>query len=165
MAIQSMQLDPNAASYTDNEIVGKINTATDNITRASSVAAAARPIATGEVTNTHIAADAAIAKTKLGALAIGNADVAADAAIAKTKLGALAIVDADVSEIGGGKLTAGSVTNTQVATGIAKDNLDAMTDITRGYIKTNPITGEFKVIAIHRQADGKLDVEYDNVAV
>ena len=105
MTIASMQLDPNAASYTDNQIVGKINTATTQITRASSVAAAARPIASGEVSNTEL------------------------------------------------------------ATGVAKTNLDAMTDIARGYIKTNPVTGEFKIVSIHRQADGKLDVEYDNVAV
>jgi hypothetical protein len=31
MAIQSMQLDPNAAAYTDDEIVGKINTATAKV--------------------------------------------------------------------------------------------------------------------------------------
>ena len=37
MAIQSMQLDPNAASYTDDEIVGKINTASANITRAGCI--------------------------------------------------------------------------------------------------------------------------------
>ena len=37
MAIQSMQLDPNAQSYTDNEIVGKVNTATAQISRASAV--------------------------------------------------------------------------------------------------------------------------------
>ena len=33
MAIQSMQLDPNATSYTDDEIVGKINAAGVGITR------------------------------------------------------------------------------------------------------------------------------------
>ena len=105
MVIQSMQLDPNAASYTDNDIVGKVNTATAQITRASSVAAAARPIASGEVSNTELAA------------------------------------------------------------GVAKTNLDAMANTARGYIKTNPVATEFKVIAIHLQASGKLDVEYDDVAV
>ena len=60
MATQSMILDPNAAAYTDDEIVGKINTATAQITRASSVAAVARPIASGEVTNTELAAAAGI---------------------------------------------------------------------------------------------------------
>lgn len=105
MAIASMQLDPNAAAYTDDQIVGKVNTATAQITRAGSVAAAARPIGSGEVTNTQLGA------------------------------------------------------------GAGKANLDAMADTARGYVKTNPIAGEFKVIAIHRQATGKLDVEYDDVAV
>jgi hypothetical protein len=33
MAIQSFELDPNAAAYTDDEIVDKINSATSAITR------------------------------------------------------------------------------------------------------------------------------------
>ncbi len=139
MAIVSMQLDPNAQSYTDDQIVGKVNTATANITRASSVDAAARPIAALEVTDGMIATGAI--KTKLGGEADGNKLVSASLA------------------------AAAGVTNAQVATDQAKASLDAMTDITRGYIKTSPITGEFKVVAIQRQADGKLDVEYDNVAV
>ena len=48
MAIQEMELDPNAAAYTDDEIVGKVNTASANITRAGSVEATARPIETGD---------------------------------------------------------------------------------------------------------------------
>lgn len=105
MATQSMTLDPNAAAYTDDQIVGKVNTATAQITRAASVAAAARPIADAEVTSAKLDA------------------------------------------------------------GVAKTNLDAMTDTARGYVKTSPITGQFKVIAIERQSDGKLKVEYDDVAV
>ncbi len=114
MAIQSFQIDPGGTAYTDDEIVGKINTATADITRANSVAAAARPIASGEV---------------------------------------------DTAE-----LAAGAVTNTEMGASAAKDNLSAMADIERGYVQTNPITGEFKVISIHRQSDGLLDVEYDDVA-
>lgn len=105
MAIQSMTLDPNAAAYTDDQIVGKINSASAQITRAAAVAAAARPIAAGEVGSTELAA------------------------------------------------------------GVAKANLDSMTDVGRGYIKTSPTTGMFKIIALERQADGKLKVEYDDVAV
>ncbi len=105
MAIASMVLDPNAQAYTDDQIVGKVNTATAQITRAASVAAAARPIADGEV-------------------------VAA-------------------------KLDAG----------VAKTNLDAMTDTARGYVKTSPTSGQFRVVAVERQADGKLKIEYDDVAV
>ena len=37
MAIVSMQLDPNAASYTDDEIVGKVNAASANITRSGCI--------------------------------------------------------------------------------------------------------------------------------
>lgn len=43
MAIEKVYLDPNAAAYTDNEIVGKVNTATASITRANTVSEAALP--------------------------------------------------------------------------------------------------------------------------
>ena len=110
-----MLLDPNAVVYTDDDIVGKVNTATANITRAGSVDAAARPIAAGEV---------------------------------------------DTPE-----LAAGAVTGTELDATAAKDNLDGMTDTARGYVQTNPITGEFPVISVQRQAGGNLDVDYDDVAV
>jgi len=139
MAIQSMVLDPNAQSYTDDQIVGKVNSATAQITRASSVAAAARPIASGEVGATEIAAGAI--KSKLGAETDGNKLVSASLA------------------------AAAGVTNAQVAVGQAKANLDAMADVDRSYVKTSPTSGQFKVIAIERQADGKLKVEYEDVAV
>ncbi len=105
MAIQSFQLDPNAQAYTDDEIVGKVNAASTQITRASSVAAAARPIGAGEVTNTELDSSA------------------------------------------------------------AKANLDAMSDTDRGYIKTDPSAGQYKVVSLERQADGKMNVKYDDVAV
>jgi len=76
MAIQSMSLDPNAAAYTDDEIVGKINSATAAITRESA---------------------------------------------------------------------------------LSQDDLNI--------VKTAPAAGEFSVKNIHRDASGKLDVEYDDVAV
>ncbi len=139
MAIQQMLLDPNAASYTDDQIVGKVNSATAQITRASSVAAAARPIATGEVDATALATGAI--KTKLGTEADGDKLVSASLA------------------------AAAGVTNAQVATGLAKASLDAMTDLLRGYIKTSPVTTQFKVVSIQRAADGKLQASYDDVAV
>ena len=105
MAIQKMALDPNAAAYTDDEIIAKVNAASAQITRAGSVAAAARPLGTGEVTSTVL----------------------------------------DV--------------------GVAKANLDAMTDTARGYVKTVPIAGQFKVVSIQRKSDGKLEASYDDVAV
>jgi hypothetical protein len=41
MVKQSFLLDPNAQSYTDDEIVGKVNTATAQITRADAIEGAA----------------------------------------------------------------------------------------------------------------------------
>jgi len=134
-----MVLDPNAATYTDDQIVGKINAATAQITRAGSVAATARPIATGEVDATALAAGAI--KTKLGTEADGNKLVSASLA------------------------AAAGVTNAQVAAGLAKANLDALADTARGYIKTSPTTGQFKIVSIERDADGKLKSDYDDAAV
>lgn len=42
MAIQSMQLDPNAATYTDDQIVAKVNAATTKVAAASLAAGAAK---------------------------------------------------------------------------------------------------------------------------
>ena len=51
MAIVKDYLDPNAASYTDDEIVGKVNTATSNITRAGSIeGTAASALDTDDIT-------------------------------------------------------------------------------------------------------------------
>lgn len=112
MAKQSFQLDPDAVVYTNDEIVGKVNSATANITRAGSVESAARPIAAGEVDTTELA-DGAVESGKLD-------------------------------------------------TGVAKANLDSMGDTERSYIKTDPQSGEKPIIAMQRDADGKLDVDNDD---
>ena len=94
MVIQKVYLDPNAAAYTDNEIVGKINTATANITRASSVAAAARPIAAGEVGATELANEAFLTteKTKLTGI---EASATADQTGAEIRDAIVALADLD----------------------------------------------------------------------
>ena len=125
MAIQSFQLDPNAQSYTDDEIVGKVNSATDNITRADSIEGTA----------------------------------------------ASALDSDDISE-GTSNLydTGAPPTDDEVVTAIN----DASNSITReaalsqddlNIVKTNPVGGEFKVKAIHRDSTGKLDIEYEDTAV
>lgn len=114
MALQTMTIDPAATSYTDDEIIGKINSASNNISRADSVTAAARPIAVGE--------------------------------------------------IGADEIEDGSISNVELTATAAKDNLNALSDTTREYVKTRPTTGKFKVIACHRNASGHLEVEYDDVA-
>ena len=122
MTIASMTIDPDATSYTNNEIVTKVNDATNDITRAGSVDAAARPIEAGEVDTTELA-DGAVEEAKIGATA---------------------------------------VTNPKLATGAAKTNLDAMALTDRGYVSTNPVTGEYKITAIQRDSAGDLDIEYDD---
>ena len=138
MSIQTMILDPNAASYTDDQIVGKVNSATAQITRANSVAGTARPIAASEVDATALAAGAI--KTKLGSETDGNKLVSASLA------------------------AAAGIINAQVASGLAKANLDALADTARGYIQTAPTSGQFKIVSMQRQADGKMAVKYDDVA-
>ena len=115
MAIASFTLDPNATSYTDDEIVGKVNSASADITRAGSVDPTARPIEAGEVDTAELAANA--------------------------------------------------VTNAKADSSLAKDNLSAMSDTVRGYIKTDPASGEFPVVNVQRDSVGKLDVDYDDVAI
>ena len=78
MALEKVYLDPNATTYTDDDIVGKVNAATANITRAGSVEAAARPIESGEVDTTELATGA-VDNTILGTgIAKDNLDAMAD---------------------------------------------------------------------------------------
>jgi len=186
MAIEKIYLDPNATSYTDDQIVGKVNTATANITRASSVAAAARPIANLEVTDAHIATAAGIAKTKLAALEIVNADVAAGAAIAKAKLAALAIVNADVdagAAISADKTADGTTNKVFTATedtklGTIEDNATAdqtgvevrdlvvaLADDDRKLVISRPTTGQKKIYAVQTHTDGMQEIEQSSTPV
>ena len=103
MTIASIVLDPAATSYTDNEVIEKINSATAGITRSNSVAAVARPIEGGEVGVTEL------------------------------------------------------------FNGVAKENLDSMVDIERGYPKTDPQSGEYKIVSIQVDATEKLRTNYDDV--
>lgn len=105
MALATLTLDPDAAVLTDDQHVDAINAASNQITRASSVTAAARPIETAEVTSTELDSTA------------------------------------------------------------ARDNLKAMTDVGREVMLTRPVSGEFPIIAMHRDAAGLVEVEYDDVAI
>ena len=124
MAIQSMQLDPNAASYTDDEIVGKVNAASANITRAGCIEGTA-------------------------ASALDSDDIGE---------GSSNLYD-----------TGAPPTNNEVVTAINS----ATNSITReaalsqddlNIVKTAPAAGEFLIKNIHRDADGKMDIEYDDTA-
>lgn len=65
MVLQIFTLDPAAAAaLTDNEHVDAINAASNQITRVSSVSAAARPLEADEVTSTEIA-DGSVSATDM----------------------------------------------------------------------------------------------------
>ena len=125
MAIQSMQLDPNAASYTDDEIVGKVNAATANITRAGSIEGTA-------------------------ASALDSDDIG-EGSSNLYDTGAPPTDDEVVTAINN---ASNSITREAA---LSQDDLNI--------VKTAPTSGEFSVKNIHRDSTGKLDIEYDDVAV
>ena len=139
MAKQSFQLDPNAATYTDNEIVGKVN--------AAAVKVDADQVEDGVTNKIYTGTE----QTKLAGVAEGAevnpADLAALDATANTKLAGIE-EGADVNPTGGEMQTA----------------ILALDDATRKLIKTDPQAGEFTVLAVQRDLSGKLDVDYDDVA-
>ena len=124
MAIQSMQLDPNAASYTDDEIVGKVNTATANITRAGCIEGTA-------------------------ASALDSDDIGEGSS--------------NLYDTGAPPTDEEVVTAINNATGaITREAALSQDDL--NIVKTNPAAGEFLIKNIHRDADGKMDIEYDDTA-
>jgi len=128
MAIQSMQLDPNAAAYTDDEIVDKVNAATANITRAGSIEGTA-------------------------ASALNSDDISEGSGnLYDTGEPIPALTNEDV--IDAINNASGSITREAA---LSQDDLNI--------VKTNPIVGEYPIKNIHRMADGKMDIEYDDVAV
>lgn len=166
MAIQSMQLDPNAASYTDDEIVGKVNSATTDITREDAVNADAvfdgttnKAFTGTEQTKLGTVEDSATADQTGGE--IKTAYEAEANAYTDTKDTKLTGIEADATadqtgdEIVSG-INAGSTAITREAA-LSQDDLNI--------IKTNPTTGEYKIKNIHRDSTGKADIEYEDVAV
>lgn len=124
MAIQSFVLDPNAQSYTDDEIVGKVNAATAKVT--------ADQIEDGSTNHVFTATD----DTKLtGIEDSATADQTGDEIVTAINGGSSAITREGA---------------------LSQDDLKI--------VKTNPAGGEFLVKNIHRDATGKLDVEYDDTA-
>ena len=156
MALQSMQLDPNAAAYSDDEIVGKVNAATAAITRADAVE---------EVTLKESATFKKYTGTEQSKLTgieegadVNPADLAALDSTASTKLGGIE-EGADANPTDDEVVTAINNASTAITreAALSQDDLKV--------VKTNPVSGEFLIKNIHRDADGKMDIEYDDVAV
>lgn len=151
MAIQTMELDPNAQSYTDNEIVGKVNSATTDIT--ANVDADA--ISDGTTNKAYTGTE----QTKLSGIEDSATADQTEADIktlfswtASPEDGATADQSGDeiVSAINGG------------SSAITREGALSQDDLK--IIKTNPTTGEYQIKNIHRGSDGKAQIEYDDVA-
>ena len=136
MAIQSFQLDPNAQSYTDDEIVGKVNSATANITRAGCIEGTAASaldtddISEGSSNSYYPSAD----ETKLAGIEDNaTADQTGDEMVTAINSGSSSITRESA---------------------LSQDDLNI--------VKTNPSAGEYYVKNIHRDSTGKLDIEYED---
>jgi len=127
-------LDPNAASYTDDEIVGKVNAATANITRAGSIeGTAASDLDTDDISE-------------------GTAN--------KYDTGTPPTTTDDLNEGSTNKYDTG-VPPTATET---MDAIVAMADDDREIVITRPITGQFKLYAVERQDDGTYAMERSDTA-
>ena len=62
-------------------------------------------------------------------------------------------------------ITAGEVTSVELSADASKDNLDALADIDRKYVRTLPVSGQFRVINVQRNVAGEVEVTFDDVAI
>ena len=145
-----MVLDPNAQAYTDDEIVGKVNTAAANITRENAVESTAVDLSGKDsddlVEGTGNKYDTGAPPATLEDLGDGATRKAMLAA-EKTKL-------TGIEE---------NAKDDQAATEI-RDAIVGLSDTERKIVITEPISGQFKVISVQRKADGKAEVSYDDEA-
>ena len=134
MAIEKIYLDPNAQAYTDDQIVGKVNSASANITRAGCIEGTAA---------------SALTSDNIGE---GSSN--------KYDTGVPPSTTDDLSEGSTNKYDTG-VPLTAVQT---KDAIVAMDDLDRDLIISRPTVGQKKIIAIQTHSDGKQEIEQNDTA-
>lgn len=102
---------------------------------------------------------------------VNPADLAELDATANTKLtgieeGAEANVGEEFSTAEQSKLTAVEEGATADQSGAeVRDVLAGLSDAERKFVMTSAISGQFKIVAVQRKADGKLEVTYDDTPV
>jgi len=157
MVKQSFILDPDAQAYSDDEIVGKINTAVATINREDAVASAAVDLSGKD------ADDLAESPTKKYA-GVSGADFKKDTDTLEEITEGLTkkhFADTEKTKLGGVEDNAkDDQTGEEV-----RDLVVSLADSDRKIVITDPQTGEFKILAIHRNAAGKLNVDYDDVVI
>lgn len=171
MAIQSMQLDPNAQSYTDDEIVGKVNSATAAISRSDAIDGAALgdcdldDVADGTTNKGYTGTE----QTKLGTIEdsatadqtggeIKTAYEGETNAYTDTKDTKLDGIDenATVDQTGDEIVTAVNAGSSAITRegALSQDDLKL--------VKTNPTAGEYQIKNVQRDSSGKMDIEYED---
>ena len=174
MTIERILLDPNAQAYTDDEIVGKVNTATVKITREDSVEVAA----VLESATEKLMSD--VEKTKLDGIAAGaevnpaDTDELAEGTTNKYDTGAppstleelpdgatrKAMEDAEKAKLTGIEENA---KDDQSGAEI-RDAVVALDDLDRKIVITHPLSGEYKIIAVQVASNNKIAFDKDDVA-
>ncbi len=150
MTKQTLDLDPNAQAYTDDEIVTKVNAAAVNITRVDAVESAAVDLSGKD---TDELAEGAANKYDTGAPP-ADLEELPDGATRK------AMSDAEKTKLTGIEADAkDDQTGPEV-----RDLIVGLADVDRKLVITEPVTDQFKVISLQRKADGKVEVAYDDVA-
>lgn len=155
MTRASFKLDPLAVPYTDDEIVGKINAAVATINREDAVSSPAVDLSGKD------ADDLAESETKKYA-GVSGADFKKDIdTLEEITEGTTKKHFLDTEKT---KLTGIEADAKDDQTGEeVRDLVVALADTDRKLVITDPETGEFKILAIQRDADGKLEVDYDDV--
>ena len=134
MAIEKIYLDPNAQSYTDNEIVGKLNTATAAISRAGCIDA-----------------------TSLSAV---DSDAISEGAANKYDTGTPPSSTDDLTEGSTNKYDTGA----PPTAGEMRDAIVGLSDDTREIVISRPTSGQKKIYAIQTHTDGKQEIEQNDTA-
>lgn len=147
MVKQSFLLDPNAQAYTDDQIIAKVNAATDPITRVDAI----EGTALGAVDSDDVAEGAAN-KYDTG-VPPSDMDELPDGTTRK------AMSDAEKTKLTGIEDDAkGDQTGPEI-----RDLIVGINETERKIVLSEPSSGEFKIIAIQRDPDGKMKVEYDDI--
>lgn len=151
MAKESFQLDPNAVAYTDDEIIGKVNAATAKVTREDAVSSPAVDLS-GKSADDVV--EGTVNKYDTG-VPPSNLEELPDGATRK------AMMDAEKTKLTGIEENA----KDDQSGAEVRDAILELADVDRKIVITDPQTGEKPILAIQRQADGKLDIDNDDQPV
>ena len=148
-----MILDPNAAAYTDDEIVGKVNAAAVNITRADAI----EDVALKESADFQKVSQAD--EDKLAGIAAGaEVNPAYLAALDSTQNDKLNGIEEGAEVSPTDDEVVGQINTAAVP--ITRE--DALSQADLKLVKSEPVVGEHRINFIVRKADGKMEADYED---